>query len=208
MDALPPVSRRVPTVRPELGALMARVAVMAGDRQAIVLQVVAARHGEGTTTVARELAACLARQVWCRVALVDASPLPADPAQPSLAVFERGEHPVLRPARLGGEDVAMARLTGPGEGTPRLESLRALFAWMRSQYAVTVVDCPPVLPCRETAVLGAVADGTLLVVEAERTRHGELAKAREVLEQLGATMLGTVLNKRRARVPRLIERFL
>ena len=208
MDALPPVSYRVAPPRPELGALLARVAVMAGDQRAVVLQVVATSHGEGTTTVARELAAALARQVWCRVALVDASALPTDPALPSLAAFARGEDPVLRPARIGGQDVAVARLAGPGDGTPRLESLRALFAWMRSQYTVTVVDCAPILPCREAAVLGAVADGTLLVVEAERARRGELAKAREALEQLGATMLGTVLNKRRARVPRLIERFL
>ncbi len=64
---------------------------------------------------------------------------------------------------------------------------------------LVVVDCPPVLPCREAASRGAVADGTLLVVEAERTRRADIAQAREVLEQLGATMLGVVLNKRRKR---------
>ena len=208
MDALPPVSGRVAPPRPELGALLARVAVMASDEHAVVLQVVAARHGEGTTTVARDLAAALARQIWCRVALVDAAALPAEATLPSLAVFRRGQEPVLRPGRIDGEDVALARLTGPGEGTPRLDDLRAVFAWMRTHYTVTVVDCPPILPCREAGLLGAIADGTLLVVEAERTRRIELAKARETLEQLGATMLGTVLNKRRARVPRLIECFL
>ena len=208
MDALPPVSGRVAPLRPGLGALLARVAVMAGNQRAVVLQVVAARHGEGTTTVARELAASHAPQNWSRVALVDASALPADCTLPALAAFGRGEAPVLRPGRLGGEDVALARLTGPGEGTPRLDDLRALFAWMRSQYTVTVVDCPPILPCLEAELVGAVADGTLLVVEAERTRRAELVKAREMLEQLGATMLGTVLNKRRPRLPRLIERFL
>ena len=114
MDALPPVSGRVAPLRPGLGALLARVAVMAGNQRAVVLQVVAARHGEGTTPVARELAASLARQIWCRVALVDASALPADCTLPSLAAFGRGEAPVLRPGRLGGEDVALARLTGPG----------------------------------------------------------------------------------------------
>ena len=114
------------------------------------------------------------------MALVDASPLLADFALPSLlGAFERGQEPVLRPGRLGGADVALGRLAGPGDGAARLESLRGLFAWMRSQFTIVVVDCPPVLPCRETAITGAVADGTLLVVEAERTRRADIAQARE-----------------------------
>ena len=208
MDALP-LSFQVDAPRPELGALLATVAMLLDEQRAIVLQVTAARHGEGTTTVARELAAAAARPAWRRVALVDAAPALADFTLPSLlGAFERGQDPVLRPCRLGGAAVSVGRLTGPGEGAARLESLRALFAWMRGQFTLVVVDCPPVLACRETAIAGAVADGTLLVVEAERTRRTEVARAREVLEQLGATMLGVVLNKRRQRVPRFVERML
>ena len=209
MDALPPLTFKVPSPRPELGALLATVAMLVDDQRAVVLHVTAARHGEGTTTVARELAAAAARAAWCRVALVDAAPMPADYSLPSLlGPFERGHEPVLRPGRIGGADVALGRLTGPGDGAARLESLRGLFAWMRSQFTIVVVDCPPVLPCRETAIAGAVADGTLLVVEAERTRRADIAHAREVLDQLGATMLGVVLNRRRSRLPRFIERLL
>lgn len=208
MDALP-ASIREASPRPELGALLAAVAVLVDDQRSVVLQVTAAQHGEGTTTVARELAAALAQRPWCRVALVDAATSPVDYSLPSLlGMFERGQEPVLRAGLLGASEVALGRLTGPGEPAPRLESLRGLFAWMRSAYTVVVVDCPPVLPCRELAVVAAVADGTLLVVEAERTRRAEIALARTVLEQLGATLLGVVLNRRRRRVPRFFERML
>ncbi len=218
MDGVPPISYRVAAPRPELGALLATVALLVDDQRAVVLHVTAARHGEGTTTVARELAAAAARPAWCRVALIDASApaLGFDAGKPAmdftlpalLPAFERGQEPALRPGCLGGAEVALARLAGPGDGAPRLESLRGVFAWLRSQFTVVVVDCPPVLPCREAAIIGAVAEGTLLVVEAERTRRAELAQAREVLDQLGATMLGVVLNRRRRRVPRFVERML
>lgn len=208
MDATP-LSYRVDAPRPELGALLATVAMLVDDQRSVVLHVTAARHGEGTTTVARELAAAAAQPPWCRVALIEATTLPADCRMPSLlAAFERGQEPVLRAGRLGGSAVALGRLTGPGDAAPRLESLRGLFAWMRSQFTLTVVDCPPVLPCRQSAIAGAVADGTLLVVEAERARRADTLQAREVLDQLGATMLGVVLNKRRRRVPRLLERLI
>ena len=209
MDGVPGVSWRVDPPRPELGALLATVAMLVDDQRAVVLHVTAARHGEGTTTVARELAAAAARPAWCRVALIDASPPAMDFSLPALLpAFERGQEPSLRAGRLAGAEVALARLAGPGDGAPRLESLRGLFAWLRNQFTVVVVDCPPVLPCREAAIIGAIAEGTLLVVEAERTRRAELAQAREVLDQLGATMLGVVLNRRRSRVPRFVERML
>ena len=209
MDALPQQSDRVAPPRPELGALLATVAMLVDDQRSIVLHVTAARHGEGTTTVARELAAAAARPAWCRVALVDAAAMPLEFTLPSLlGPFTRGQEPALRPGRIAGSDVALARLTGPGDGIPRMESLRGLFAWMRSQFTIVVVDSPPVLPCRETAVTAAVSDGTLLVVEAERTRRADVAQAREILDQLGATMLGVVLNRCRNRIPRLIERLM
>ena len=138
-------------------------------------------------------------------------PRPISPCPTLLGRLERSEVPVLRSGRLGGAEVAMARLTAPADGAPRLEQLRTLFAWMRTQFSVTVVDAPPVLPCRSSAILAAVADGAgrcTLVVEAERTRRADIARARAVLDQLGATMLGVVLNKRRARVPRFVDRML
>ena len=137
---------------------------------------------------------------------MDAAPLPTDFTVPSLlGTFERGQEPVLRAGYIGASEVRLGRLTGPGEGAPRLESLRGLFAWMRSHYTAVIVDCPPVLPCRESALTAAVADGTILVVEAERTRRAEIAQTRIILDQLGATLLGVVLNRRRRRVPRFLE---
>lgn len=205
MDALPP-AYRLDHPRPDLGSLLALIAVMVDERRSAVLHVTAARHGEGTTTVAREMAAAAATAPWCRVALIDAGRDSAAPVLlPSLlGTLERARTPVLRQGRIGGAPVALAQLSSPGEPAPSMDAVRDAFAWLQTQYALVVVDSPPVLPSRQSAVLASVADGTLLVVEAERTRLADMRQAREILQQLGTPVLGVVLNRRRRRVPRFL----
>ncbi len=203
-------SYQAETVRPELGSLLGAVSMMIDDQRAVVLHVTAAQHGEGTTTVARELAAAAARAPWCRVALIDGCP--AEPGLPAptalLDAFERSEEPVLRRGRLNSADVALGTLSGARRTAPRVETMRKLYGWLRSEYTLIIVDCSPVLVARDTAVLASVADGTLLVVEAERTKLSEIRRARDVLDQVGAITMGAVLNKRQRRVPRMLQRLL
>ena len=90
----------------------------------------------------------------------------------------------------------------------RVESVRGLYGFLRSNFNLVVVDCPPVLTGHHAASLASVADGTLLVVEAERTRAADVNRTRETLEQLGATILGVVLNKRRQRIPKFLGRLI
>jgi Mrp family chromosome partitioning ATPase len=184
--------------------------MMIDDQRAIVLHLTATRHGEGTTTIARELAAAVAAANWGRVALLDAEPLSQNAASgPALLdAFERGQEPSLRPGWINGAPVGLGRLGAPGRPAPRVQTVRGLFAWLRSEYTLTVVDCPPVLAARDIAVLASVADGTLLVIEAEQTSAADIGRARDILDQFGASMLGAVLNKRRTRVPRFMERLL
>ena len=200
--------------RPELEPLLAVLFMMMDEMRSAVIHVTAANHGEGTTTMAREIAAAAAASGWCKVALVDAGPpkvaptAPAAPRPTLVDYFERGEDPVLVLGRVGGASVSLGRLSRGGRNAARLDSVRGLYGFLRSNYTLIVVDCPPVIDGQQAATLASVADGTVLVVEAERTRIADVARTRETLEQLGASILGIVLNKRRRRIPRLISRFI
>jgi polysaccharide biosynthesis transport protein len=57
-----------------------------------------------------------------------------------------------------------------------------------------VIDCPPVLPVTDSLVLARMADTTLLVTSAGRTSKRSLARAVELLRQVDAPLVGTVLN--------------
>jgi Mrp family chromosome partitioning ATPase len=212
---VPVVPPRVQPISPELDPLMAVLFILMDEMSSIVIHVTAANHTEGVTTVSRQIAAAAAAAGWCKVALIDANadqklPFVAQASsRPSLVeYFERGENPVLRTARIGAVSLSTGKLSSSGRPGTKLESVRGLYGFMRSNFNLIVVDCPPVLASRQAATLASVADCALLVVEAERTRIADVQRTRETLEQLGASVLGIVLNKRRRRIPRFISRFI
>jgi capsular exopolysaccharide synthesis family protein len=65
---------------------------------------------------------------------------------------------------------------------------------MRERADVILLDCPPVLPVTDAAVLGPKADGALLVATAETTTRKQFARTVEILRQVGTPLVGTVLN--------------
>ena len=72
---------------------------------------------------------------------------------------------------------------------------RDIFADLRKRFDLVLIDSPPVLPVTDAAILSRYADATLMLAAAGQTRRGDLHRAVEKLEQVGATILGIVLNK-------------
>lgn len=65
---------------------------------------------------------------------------------------------------------------------------------LRGRADVVLLDCPPVLPVTDAAVLSGVAEGTLVVGSAGVTRKRELVRAVEMLRQVDAPIVGVALN--------------
>ena len=57
-----------------------------------------------------------------------------------------------------------------------------------------MVDTPPLLAVTDAALVGAVADGTLVVVRANKTDLGALSTAVSQLRRLRVPLLGVVMN--------------
>jgi Mrp family chromosome partitioning ATPase len=71
---------------------------------------------------------------------------------------------------------------------------------LRKEYDMVIMDTPPILPVTDAVVASSLADGIILVVQAGRTRSGEVRHVQEVLEAAHANLLGVVLNRARSRV--------
>lgn len=63
---------------------------------------------------------------------------------------------------------------------------------------VVLLDSPPVLAVTDATVLATKAGAVLLVVDAGTTRSGAAREGKEALTQVGATILGAVLNRQKA----------
>jgi capsular exopolysaccharide synthesis family protein len=73
--------------------------------------------------------------------------------------------------------------------------MASLLARLREECEVVVIDAPPLDEGIEAAVLAAEVDGTVLVVDAPRTRQRELREGLEMLTMAGVRVLGVVLNR-------------
>lgn len=176
------------------------------QRRAKTVLVTSAVFDEGKTTTAVNLAAAVAA-TGRLVVLVS-----ADVRTRGFDRFFPGRAPfpgLAAPVRIPGEgsitleasdvpgvlllfmaDVHSARLVDPATFGRTLAQLRG-FA------DVVVVDAPPVLRVVDSVAFAQSADAVLLVVNPKRSSPGAVQEAVSELRQVGAHLVGAVLNERR-----------
>jgi len=79
-------------------------------------------------------------------------------------------------------------------------------AELRNEFEYSIVHGPVAGTSSESAVLGQLTDGIILVLGAHRTRRATACKIKETLESAQARILGTVLSERTFPVPEWIYR--
>jgi capsular exopolysaccharide synthesis family protein len=170
-----------------------------------IVQLTSANAAEGKTTTLANLAVALARAgqrviVCCcdlrRPRLHEFFGLSNGVGFTSVLLGEVPLSAALQ--RVPGEDNLLLLASGPLPPDPSelLASERAaeLIDSLRRQADVILVDTPPVLPVTDAAVLSARADATLIVVTPNVTTRKQISRAVEVLTQVDAPVVGTVLN--------------
>jgi capsular exopolysaccharide synthesis family protein len=66
---------------------------------------------------------------------------------------------------------------------------------LKEDYDYVLLDAPPVLLVTDPTVLAPVADGVILVIQANKTEIEATKRAKEILTNVKANILGAVLNK-------------
>lgn len=72
---------------------------------------------------------------------------------------------------------------------------------LRERFDMIIVDCPPLLPVTDAAVVAARADGALLLTRARKTTSAQVTSAAQALQSVDARLLGCVLNMVSAKGP-------
>ena len=65
---------------------------------------------------------------------------------------------------------------------------------LRQDFDYVILDCPPILGLSDCLAVVPLADATIMVAEAERTRAGAIADAIEQLDHVGVGIEGLILN--------------
>ncbi len=199
----------------EYHGLASEIYLALPDIRSRVIMLTSAVDGEGTSTVSREFAQTLALANEVDTLLVD-----ANLRRPGLhRALRVQQDPGLTDAVLGGVPVEQCIQKTP---VPHLSLLAAgrrvvapprvftdpnmddVIGSIRRKFALTVIDMPPVLSFSEGLQLSGRVDGVVLVIRAGGTKRQLVELAAERLQGAGANILGTVLNRRRFYIPRMI----
>jgi capsular exopolysaccharide synthesis family protein len=79
------------------------------------------------------------------------------------------------------------------------QRMRATIDGLTGRDDLIIFDGPPVGAVTDSAILSAIADGTVLVVSVGHTRRDVVRQAREALAKAGANVLGVVLSDAKGR---------
>ena len=74
------------------------------------------------------------------------------------------------------------------------EKMSQLLSYLKETYDYIVIDTPPVLSVTDPQLLALKADGTLLVVRAEKTKQKVVQTAFKELKKLNVNVIGSILN--------------
>ncbi len=187
------------------------VAIAELDNPIVVVTSAYAREGKTATCVnlAQSLAAA-----GPRVVLVDLDLRHPDSHRVLDAHNDAGVSDVLRGRARVEDCLQYVTLTGEDSGRPvglyflatgpQVANPTELLATPRTgrlldslaaQADIVLLDTPPVLPVADTLVIGRLAAGAVLVVEARRTPAPAAKRAKDALTRNQTRLLGVVLNK-------------
>lgn len=74
------------------------------------------------------------------------------------------------------------------------KSMTRLLETLKEHYDVIILDSAPLLAVTDAQILSTKADGTVLVVRAEKTKKDSVVQAKNLLDKVDANLLGIVLN--------------
>jgi capsular exopolysaccharide synthesis family protein len=179
------------------------------DQELKTIVVTSPAPEEGKTRTAANLAVVLA-EAGHKTVLID-----ADFRRPSLHKTFRRIHNVGL-SNLILKDVVEKEAIAAVENVPNLSlitsgpippnpsellssgRMRELLAHLQEAFEYVILDTPPVNAVTDAAILGAAANGTILVVAQGVTTFPDLKHAKQLLDRVGAHPLGVVMNKVRA----------
>ncbi len=195
----------------DLVSLFKSVESKLDDASPRILQLMSANPREGTSTIARELAAAVAETAGLKVLLItmlNGNRRPPD----SLSGTLLGNDPIdsLLVSVPGNPYLTaeMGLISQQSSHSLWAQRMHDLFERLLSMVDLVIIDSAPALSEYNGLATVRYVGGVVLVVEAERTRSSAVNHARQIIEANGGRILGVVLNKRRSHIPRLLSRWL
>jgi protein-tyrosine kinase len=94
----------------------------------------------------------------------------------------------------------------PAEEQVASDQLRSRISELDKEFDYILIDAPPVHSSADAVLLGQMAQGVILVIEANSTRREAARRAKQTLEGANVKLLGAILNNRMFPIPEALYR--
>lgn len=192
--------------------LVQRLFLTPGQASCKVVMFAAIDSGNGCSRICTIVAGLLAENVSGSVCLVEGNF--RSPSLPSIFGVDN-HHGLVDSLRQEGAIRQFAKQVGNdnlwllSSGSLKKDSLSLLnsdrmkerLAELRREFDYVIIDTPPLTAYADAMVLGQLADGVVLVLEASATRREAALRATEGLRAAKIPVLAAVLNKRMFPIP-------
>ena len=177
------------------------------DSGAPVIHYVSAYNGEGAVRIALETALLAAEKLNQKVLFIDGCLRLPKTLQIFLAVMKGAQARQIHQiedsrfffCRLYPQEAKQDDILPEQEITHLIES-------QKDQFDVMILCSEGALENETTLSLSRMTDATILIVEAEQTRKPVALQLKNALQENGANIVGTILNRRRFHIPGFIHR--
>jgi Mrp family chromosome partitioning ATPase len=171
-------------------------------------------RGEGSTTVASNLAAALTAASSGDVLLINTVGIHQNGRQRRAGWLDlvQGRIELLDAVQV--TDTSRFYVMGVGQSVPKTrviynpERVAAVIQGLKEKFAYVVVDLPSADEQTECMPIAKELDGVILVLKAGRATSVKASRVHERYQDHGANVIGVVLNQTRSFVPRLLRYFL
>jgi succinoglycan biosynthesis transport protein ExoP len=186
-------------------AIRTNVDVLCRRQDIRVLLISSPHPGDGKSTVSSNVAISLA-QAGRTVLLIDADlrkPTQAGirnlPGKMGLVQILRDSLPIHRAVQATSVANLDLIASGPEISNPSelLSSPRmvAFLSEARASYDVVIIDSPPLLAVTDSAIVGNLVDGVMLVIRMGSLKRAEASRIKDQVARLGSVMLGMLINR-------------
>jgi len=164
------------------------------------------KPGGGTTTLTLELAQKL-NDIGVRSLALELNAFKPDLRYCNSTIYPYGLTTLLKPhpPRISPETLILKATASLPDRLPVGETshrhlvthgkLSGILEQLYASYDLIILDTPPILLSADAELLGEVAGGVLIIIEAGQITPGELKRAAHLLTRLNPPVVGAILNK-------------
>lgn len=195
---------RKSVIAEQIRTIRTNIKFSASDKELVTILITSAGIGEGKSTISANIATAFAQE-GKNVLIVD-----SDMRKPTVhftfglnntvglsnVLSRQNElNEAIQESIIPGVDIITS-----GQIPPNPAELLAskqmdnIIETLKDEYNVIIFDAPPVLSVTDAQILANKCDGTILVVSSGKTEKAGIVKAKEMLENAKANILGVVLN--------------